>query len=463
MSTAKLFFLLDFPDLLEYNEIKIEKAGVRALDFNEYIFLNIGLYLFAILVTLALLVGTAADNTPKRPFMKLFIALLADNIITLLGETGLWFFGGDIQNRVLLKISEFCAFGGGAVLIVLYSYCLLEFIREKTDKVHRIMVHINAGICGVYFILIIISLFNGMLFGVDENGCYTDGPLYWLVRVLDIVTMLIAMGIVISHHKALSLRGTLSLLSFSILPVAVQPLLLFWDATPLSIATTLSLIIMFILFQRETMQRLAQAEIKLAEKERNLTEQRIAAMISQIQPHFIYNTLGTICQLCLEQPEKAATLTQDFSQYLRGNFSELDNNKPILLSRELEHVKHYVNIEKVRFPDITVNFDVRCDDFFLPALSVQPLVENSIKHGLMGFESGGSVTVSAYETDKDYCVKVSDNGVGFDVNKQLDDKQHIGIKNIRERIETMCAGTLVVESVLGCGTTAVITIPKEAS
>lgn len=66
----------------------------------------------------------------------------------------------------------------------------------------------------------------------------------------------------------------------------------------------------------------------------------------------------------------------------------------------------------------------KCDDFFLPALSVQPLVENAIKHGLMGLESGGSVTVSAYETDKDYCVKVSDNGVGFDVNAQLDDKQH---------------------------------------
>ena len=114
-------------------------------------------------------------------------------------------------------------------------------------------------------------------------------------------------------------------------------------------------------------------------------------MISQIQPHFIYNTLGSIGQLCLEQPEKAASLTQDFSQYLRGNFSELDNNKPILLSKELEHVNHYINIERVRFPDITVNFDVRCDDFFLPALSVQPLVENSIKHGLMGLESGGSV------------------------------------------------------------------------
>ncbi|MGN0554101.1 MAG: histidine kinase, partial [Oscillospiraceae bacterium] len=77
-----------------------------------------------------------------------------------------------------------------------------------------------------------------------------------------------------------------------------------------------------------------------------LADRRIATLISQIQPHFIYNTLGSIYQLCLEQPQKAAELTHDFSQYLRGNFGELDNNNPILLSKELEHVKHYVNIEQ---------------------------------------------------------------------------------------------------------------------
>lgn len=192
-----------------------------------------------------------------------------------------------------------------------------------------------------------------------------------------------------------------------------------------------------------------------------LSEHRIAAMISRIKPHFIYNTLGSICQLCIEQPEKAAELTRDFSQYLRGNFSELENSRPILLSKELEHVKHYVSIEQVRFPDITVDIDVRCDNFFLPALSVQPLVENAIKHGLMGLESGGRVTVCAYETDREYCVKVSDNGVGFDVNAQPDDDRHIGIKNIRERISAICGGRLTVESTPGRGTTAVIYIPKE--
>lgn len=193
-----------------------------------------------------------------------------------------------------------------------------------------------------------------------------------------------------------------------------------------------------------------------------LTERRAAMMISQIKPHFIYNTLGSIGQLCLKQPEKAAELTRDFSQYLRGNFGELENSKPILLSRELEHVRHYVNIEKVRFPDITVEFDVRSADFFLPALSVQPLVENAIKHGLMGLESGGNVTVSVYETDTDYCVRVSDNGVGFDAAAKPDGRQHIGISNIRERLRAICGGRLTIDSSPGNGTTAVIYIPKEA-
>ncbi|MGN0597875.1 MAG: sensor histidine kinase [Ruminiclostridium sp.] len=110
-----------------------------------------------------------------------------------------------------------------------------------------------------------------------------------------------------------------------------------------------------------------------------------------------------------------------------------------------------------------MNFDVRCDDFLLPVLSVQPLVENAIKHGLMGLESGGSVTVSAFETDSDYCVQVRDDGVGFDVNLTLDSKQHIGISNIRERLSAICEGTLTVESTPGSGTTVSIRIPKEVS
>ena len=194
-----------------------------------------------------------------------------------------------------------------------------------------------------------------------------------------------------------------------------------------------------------------------------LTESRIATMISQIQPHFIYNTLGTIEQLCITEPKAASKLVRNFSLYLRGNFSELDNAKPITFSQEMNHVKHYTDIEQMRFPDMTIQYDLRSVEFLLPALSVQPLVENAIKHGLMGLEKGGIVTISAYETEKYYIVEVTDDGVGFDMNAGYDETKHVGIKNIRGRIEAMCGGTLTIESKIGSGTKATIRIPKEAT
>lgn len=210
----------------------------------------------------------------------------------------------------------------------------------------------------------------------------------------------------------------------------------------------------------EQEKQLAEKNRMLAENERQLTESRISTMISQIRPHFIYNTLGSIEQLCELQPETAAKLVHNFSHYLRGNFSELDNPAPIRLSQEMEHIRYYVSIEQIRFPDIEIKFDLRASDFLLPALSVQPLIENAIKHGLMKLSSGGAVTVSSYETDTHYCVSVEDNGAGFDTSILVDERNHIGLRNIRCRVETMCDGTLTVESTPGVGTKVVISIPK---
>ena len=192
-----------------------------------------------------------------------------------------------------------------------------------------------------------------------------------------------------------------------------------------------------------------------------LAESRISTMMSQIRPHFIYNTLGSIEQLCELDPPKAGELVHNFAKYLRGNFGELDNPKPIFMSQEMEHVHHYINIENVRFPDMTFSFEMRSKDFRLPALTVQPIVENAIKHGLMKLEKGGSIRVISYETDTDYCITVEDDGVGFDTSKLLDEKKHIGIRNIRDRLKVMVGGTLEIESTQGVGTKVLITIPKE--
>ena len=202
-----------------------------------------------------------------------------------------------------------------------------------------------------------------------------------------------------------------------------------------------------------------EAEKNMVEAE--LKESRISIMLSQIRPHFIYNTLGTIERMCLKDPQKAFELVRNFSLYLRGNFSELDSVTPIRFAEELKHVAYYVNIEKVRFPDMNIEYDVETTEFVLPALSVQPLVENAIKHGLMRLETGGTVKIHSYETPTHFCVEVIDDGVGFDVDAPMDEKKHVGLRNIRGRLQAMVNGDLVLESEPGVGTKAMIMIPKE--
>lgn len=309
---------------------------------------------------------------------------------------------------------------------------ILQFFRLVDLREILSITHIIIGL-GV---LILIGI------AVYERIKYPDKPKLPLGNKL----VFICVAGVVADGAAFYIKGNSSGLLFSLLAFLLYIVFM-------GIATMLN--------YSEQQMRLAEMDRQLAGQERQLTESRIATMMSQIQPHFIYNTLGTIGQLCLEEPEKAADLVQNFSMYLRGNFVELDNAAPIPLSQELEHVRHYANIEQVRFPDMQIEYDLRSEEFLLPALSVQPLVENAIKHGLMGLEEGGCVVISTYETDKEYCVCVRDNGVGFDQSVFEDGKKHIGIKNIRGRIEAMCGGTLSIESTPGTGTTALITIPKE--
>ena len=167
--------------------------------------------------------------------------------------------------------------------------------------------------------------------------------------------------------------------------------------------------------------------------------------------------------MCLKDPQKAFALVRNFSLYLRGNFGELNSVAPIRFEEELKHIEYYVNIEKVRFPDMNIEYDVEATEFVLPALSVQPLVENAIKHGLMRLETGGTVMIRAYETPTHFCVEVKDDGVGFDPRVPMDEKKHVGLRNIRGRLKAMVDGELILESKPGVGTQATIMIPKEVT
>ncbi len=187
--------------------------------------------------------------------------------------------------------------------------------------------------------------------------------------------------------------------------------------------------------------------------------QRIRIMISQIQPHFLYNTIATFRALCKRDPDKAAEVAEKFGLYLRQNLDSLDTDDLIPFEKELEHTRVYADIEMVRFENVRVVYDILDSGFSLPPLTLQPLVENAIRHGVRGREEG-RVHVRARFLFGYHTITVIDNGVGFDAAAAAStDRTHIGIKNVRERIETMCGGTLTIESVKGKGTTVTIRIP----
>jgi len=216
---------------------------------------------------------------------------------------------------------------------------------------------------------------------------------------------------------------------------------------------------------RMSMQAVLDAQRIEAEKramELKLQESQISIMLSQIQPHFLYNTLNSIYQLCESNPMRARSMVNSFSEYLRNNLSALEETGLISFETELAHVKTYLDIEKVRFEDtLEIEYDIKCVDFSLPVLTVQPIVENAVKHGTSKKRGGGKVTISTAEEIDSYVIVVSDTGCGFDPAKPKNDgKRHVGIENVRQRLSNMCSGSLSIESSEGNGTVAVIRIPK---
>ena len=195
--------------------------------------------------------------------------------------------------------------------------------------------------------------------------------------------------------------------------------------------------------------------------ERDMQEKTTALMLSQIQPHFIYNTLSTIQVLCEIDSDKAVSVIEDFSKYLRMNTDALSKKGPVPVTEELNHAMAYANIEMIRFDNVKVRFIIKDKDFNLPVLTIEPLLENAIKYGVRARDEG-IVEVKTYKEDNKHYVVIKDNGIGFDLDKpETDGKSHVGIINVRTRVINMVHGTFDIESKIDEGTTITITVPDE--
>ena len=418
---------------------------------------NIGL--FFMIISLALL-GIA-----------LFAALIHLKNSKLLGLFGLVIFFAGTYFTYGAKgvafwqdsfVSNTTILGSAMIFYMLFLAMVITFFLKNTKKLGAITVSCLAAVDALLFILPMVT---GLFF--------YDAWLYWVAAQLVVDLILLACLVkecfgAERESRWLFVGSMLPLVAFGV-DVAMTGLAV-WQGGVVSKYVFIGLFAITMVVVLRIIPRGINAATKAVELETEknalnaqLAESRISTMISQIRPHFIYNTLGSIEQLCAIDPKKAGELVHNFAKYLRGNFGELDNPKPILMSREMEHVHHYISIENVRFPDMTFSFEMNSNDFYIPALSIQPIVENAIKHGLMKLPKGGRISVSSYETDSHYCVSVEDDGLGFDTGELLDDRKHVGLRNIRERLKAMVDGSLEIQSTVGVGTKVLIRIPKEVS
>jgi sensor histidine kinase YesM len=189
-----------------------------------------------------------------------------------------------------------------------------------------------------------------------------------------------------------------------------------------------------------------------------------------MQPHFIYNTLGSIQEIMHEDPEYASRLLGDFSIHLRSCIRAMSGDKPIPFEQELNNIRAYMNIEKMRFAEkLRFEYDIQTKDFYVLPLSVQPIVENAIRHGIYGRgPAGGTVKLSTRKDDDSFVVEVEDDGIGFDVSEicskeNSDEGEHTGLRNTIFRLGAVMDGTVNIQSEAGKGTKVTIRLPAERS
>ena len=181
-----------------------------------------------------------------------------------------------------------------------------------------------------------------------------------------------------------------------------------------------------------------------------------------MRPHFIYNTLMSIHSLCRLDPRKAQQVTEDFTNYLRKNFNAVASESAIPFSTELEHTRAYLAVEQAQFEDmLVVDWDTTFTCFRLPPLTLQPIVENAVKHGMNPYAGPLDIAIRTRRTDSGAEITVEDNGTGFDPSDES--KPQTTLKNIQQRLEMMCGGKMTIMPRKEGGTVVKVTVPNSAA
>lgn len=419
---------------------------------------NIVLDCFSIVLSLIPAVYILNNHRYRQRLNQYFLGVSVSNIFMIAGDLADWLIQSPSTPAQRAVLSAFSVMFYAASAFVLYFFArYLEEYLHLSGKLRRRYLASVDIVCTVQAVFACLSPATGAIFRVTEQG-YQRGSLFWISQLVPLYCYLLFTAVVVLRRRQLTRREVIFFLLYIFVPLGGGAAQMFLRGVAV-VNTGVALALLFILINIQF-----EYEIRLREQENRLAQMRMDIMLSQIQPHFLYNALATISHLCKRDPIEAQKAIQDFSAFLRGNMESLKKREPIPFEQELNHVMNYLYLEQRRFQArLKVIYEIRVSNFQIPPLTLQPLAENAVRHGILKKEEGGIITIRTLETQDAFLVQVEDDGVGFEKSKQFPDlgeHAHLGIENVRGRLSSMVGGTLEIQS-SDQGSIVTLSIPKK--
>ena len=405
-----------------------------------------GAFMLALLGIFVTIVMPGIDNRTRHFFIP-FFSILLSYVILCIADLLTYYDPDMAQAQRIISYFESLLY---SLIMPLLTIYLLRNCGEKLreSKLFRFVFVLWI----MSFTMLQTTLFTNLFYYITDDNKFVRGDLYALLCAPSIITILVTLRGLLLRRNKFSRRHFFAFLA-CLLPLTIVSVLhIYISVFPLlGVCLTLTILLMFMINLLDLIEYYMRQQAEISRQRANIA-------ILQMRPHFIYNTMTGIYYLCDQDPEKAKQVTLDFTTYLRKNFTAIASEDTIPFSEELEHTRAYLAVEMAQFEDIlSVDYDTPHTHFRLPSLTLQPIVENAVKYGCDPDSDSLHIVIRTRSTDSGSEITVEDNGPGYvDVD---DNKPHIALANIRQRLELMCGGTMSISKRERGGTVVKIIIP----
>ena len=415
--------------------------------FDLIAFSSVGALIITMTLGIVLTVFIPAlDRWSKRYFIALFSLMFLFAVTCFLALI-FWYDPSMAAASIIIYLFE------GVFLVTPVFMPTLFLLHYSGEKIKTsVLFRLVTAVLGIYFILLAITPFTDVFYYVTPDNHFFRGQFYaFFVTPLAVCMILNTTGLFF-RIKKLPKKYFIALLIDLLYMTTVLLIHMFYEVEiAVVFGMTLFALVSFGLILLDNMDQYMR-------QQREIANQRASVTVLQMRPHFIYNTMMTVYYLCKQDSDKAQQVTLDFTNYLRNNFAAIASEEPIPFSDELKHTQAYLAVEQAQHEGrLFVEYDTPHTLFRVPPLTLQPLVENAVKHGMDPTGDPLHIYVKTRKTNSGSEIVVENDGPGF--VPANDNEPHIALNNIRQRLEMMCKGKLEIQPREGGGTSVKVTIP----